>query len=109
LKPAQPPEWLLKRLTEEKQTSQGASIQKPQPCANSGALISAVIPEGERNTGLFKIGCSLRGKRAEYAEIESELLRINLERCSPPLPDGEVRKIAGSAAKLAANRVAAGA
>jgi bifunctional DNA primase/polymerase-like protein/primase-like protein len=108
LKPVQLPEWLLKRLTEEKQTSHGASIQKPQLCA-SGALISAVIPEGERNTGLFKIGCSLRGKGAEFAEIESELLRINLERCSPPLPDSEVRKIAGSAAKLAANRVAAGA
>lgn len=109
LKPAQLPEWLLKLLTGEKQASQGASTQKTQPRANSGASIGAVIPEGERNVSLFKIASSLRGKGAEYDEIESELLRINMERCSPPLPDDEVRKIAGSAAKLAANRVAVGA
>jgi hypothetical protein len=109
LKPARLPEWLLKRLTEEKQASQDSFTQKTQPRANGGASIGAVIPEGERNVSLFKIASSLRGKGAEYDEIESELLRINTERCSPPLPDDEVRKIAGSAAKLVANRVAVGA
>ncbi|HEV7375936.1 MAG TPA: bifunctional DNA primase/polymerase [Pyrinomonadaceae bacterium] len=105
LKPIQPPEWLLKLLTEER----GASMSKAQPRATSGASIGAVIPDGERNESLFKIASSLRGKGAEHDEIESELLRINRERCSPPLPDSEVLKIARSAARLAANRVAVGA
>lgn len=109
LKPAQAPEWLLKLLTKDNQPSQVASAQKMSLRANSSASIGTVIPEGERNNGLFKIGCSLRGKGAEYAEIESELLRVNLERCSPPLPDSEVQKIARSCSKLAANRVAVGA
>jgi hypothetical protein len=108
-KPAQPPEWLLKKLTEEKQTRQGASTQKTQPRANSGPSIGVLIPEGERNNGLFKIGAALRGQGHNYAEIEAELRDINARRCSPPLSDDEVRKIAGSCAKLAANRVAVGA
>jgi hypothetical protein len=36
-------------------------------------------------------------------------MEINARRCSPPLPIDEVRKIAGSCAKLSANRVAVGA
>jgi putative DNA primase/helicase len=108
-KPAQPPEWLLERLTEERQASQGASTQKTQPRAAVGASIGAVISEGERNNGLFKIGAALRGQGQNYTEIEAELRDINARRCSPPLPDDEVQKIAGSCAKLAANRVAVGA
>jgi hypothetical protein len=105
LKPIQPPEWLLKLLTEER----GASAQKTQPRANSGASIGAVIPEGERNNGLFRIGSAMRGQGYNHAQIEAELRDINARRCSPPLLDDEVQKIAGSCVKLAANRVAVGA
>ncbi|MDX6695582.1 MAG: putative primase/helicase [Blastocatellia bacterium] len=104
-KPAPPPEWLLKLLTEER----GASTQKTQPRAKSGAGIGALIPEGERNEALFKIGCSLRGQGHNRDEIEAELMDINARRCSPPLPDVEVQKIARSAASYAPNRVAVGA
>ena len=105
LKPAQPPEWLLKLLTEERQ----ATATKARSEVKSGARIGAVIPEGERNETLFRIGCALRGQGYNRAEIEAELMAINLQRCAPPLDVAEVQKIAGSCAKLSANRVAAGA
>ncbi|HEX7998663.1 MAG TPA: bifunctional DNA primase/polymerase [Pyrinomonadaceae bacterium] len=104
-KPAAPPEWLIRKLTEER----GAATQKTQPRAKSGPSIGALIPEGERNQTLFKIGCSLRGQGWSQAEIETELLDINARRCSSPLPVAEVQKIAKSAASYAANRVAVGA
>lgn len=103
-KPAQPPEWLLKLLTEER----GVSTLKTQPRAKSSPSIGALIPEGERNQALFKIGCSLRGQGCNRDEIEAELIDINSRRCSPPLPDVEVQKIARSAASYAPNRVAVG-
>jgi len=109
LEPAQATEWLLERLTDEKQTPQGVSPSKTQARAKSGASIGAVIPEGERNETLFKIGCALCGQGAGSGEIEAELLRINRERCAPPLPEDEVLKTAKSAARYSANRVAVGA
>lgn len=109
LKPAPAPEWLIKRLTEERQPTQAASSDKTQPRAKSGASIGAVIPEGERNEKLFRIGCALRGQGYNHAEIVAELTAINSQRCAPPLDVAEVLKIAGSCAKLPANRVAVGA
>jgi hypothetical protein len=50
----------------------------------------------------------MRGKGAELPEIEAELFDINERRCSPPLPAEDVQKIARSAARKAANRVAVG-
>ncbi|HEV7844302.1 MAG TPA: bifunctional DNA primase/polymerase, partial [Pyrinomonadaceae bacterium] len=105
LKPTEPPEWLIKRLT----TSQAISTQKTQPRAQSSASIGGLIPEGERNETLFKIGCALRGQGWNYAEIEAELMTVNARRCSSPLPVEEVQKIARSAASYAPNRVAVGA
>ncbi|HEY0379851.1 MAG TPA: bifunctional DNA primase/polymerase [Pyrinomonadaceae bacterium] len=99
---AEPPEWLIKLLTIESQPV----AAKVRSGARSGASIGAVIPEGERNEALFKIGCALRGQGVGSAEIEAELLRINRERCAPPLPENEVTKTAKSAARYSANRAA---
>jgi Bifunctional DNA primase/polymerase, N-terminal/Primase C terminal 1 (PriCT-1) len=101
------PEWLLKLLTEDKGMS-SPSGSKSRPQADSRAAIGAVIAEGKRNEALFKIGCSMRGKGAELAEIEAELSDINARRCSPPLPESEVSKIARSASSYQANRAAVG-
>jgi hypothetical protein len=96
-------EWLLKRLTEERRTLASASATKGHAQAKSGAGAGALIPEGERNDALFRIGCAMRGQGAEHDEIESSLLETNAARCAPPLPDDEVRKIAASAARYPVN------
>jgi KaiC/GvpD/RAD55 family RecA-like ATPase len=53
-------------------------------------------PEGSRNDFLTKIGGKLRRQGFSPPEIESTLLATNLQRCSPPLADKEVRQIARS-------------
>jgi hypothetical protein len=101
-------EWLLKLLTEERRAVASTSTTKGHVQGKSGAGMGAVIPEGERNESLFRIGCAVRGQGAEYDEIESSLLDANATRCAPPLPDDEVRKIAASAAKYPVNLKAVG-
>jgi len=108
LAPAPLPESLLKLLTEEKATTSARPGGPARARGKSAPAIGAVITEGGRNETLFRIGCSMRGKGAELPEIEAELLDINARRCSPPLPESEVLKIARSAASYAPNRVAAG-
>jgi hypothetical protein len=57
------------------------------------------ITEGQRNDTLFRIACSLRGKGLSEAAIRAALIEENRARCSPALPDDEVRRIAASASK----------
>lgn len=57
---------------------------------------SAAVAEGGRNDHLFRLASGLRGKGLSEAAIEAALLAENRARCSPPLPDSEVRKIASS-------------
>lgn len=64
---------------------------------------SGPIPEGQRNDTLFRIAGRLRGDGHGYEAIVAHLRRINAERCRPPLPDAEVVKIAGSAARYEPN------
>jgi hypothetical protein len=56
-------------------------------------------PEGSRNDFLTKIGGKLRRQGFSPPEIESTLLATNLQRCSPPLADKEVRQIARSVSR----------
>lgn len=58
--------------------------------------IDAFAPEGSRNDFLTKIGGKLRRQGFSPEEIESMLIAANLKRCSPPLTDKEVRRIAQS-------------
>ena len=60
------------------------------------------IPEGLRNITLFKLGCALRRRGLSRAGIEAALLAENAQRCQPPLPEDEVRRIAASCARYRA-------
>ncbi|MEC8961538.1 MAG: bifunctional DNA primase/polymerase [Pseudomonadota bacterium] len=55
------------------------------------------IPKGRRNDALFKVACSLHGKGLPERQIYGALTQEN-ERCDPPLPNDELKTIAGSAA-----------
>ena len=60
------------------------------------------ISEGERNSTLCSLAGTMRAKGFSPEAIEVALLRENEERCSPPLDDDEVRKIAESVGKYPA-------
>jgi len=57
-----------------------------------------ILAEGTRNDGLFRYGCAERRRGASLQELEEMLLQANGRRCSPPLPDLEVLRIAASSA-----------
>jgi putative DNA primase/helicase len=97
--PAPLPDLLLKLLTEAKPSAAALSHDKARPQAKSGASIGAVIAFHERNSTLTKIAGALRGRGAQLPELEAELLDINTRRCSPPLAEDEVIKIARSVSR----------
>lgn len=66
----------------------------PQP-----KQIEKIIPEGSRNNSLASMAGKLRRADMNQQEIEAALLEANRQRCLPPLPEDEVRKIARSIAQ----------
>jgi hypothetical protein len=57
------------------------------------------IPDGQRDDTLFHIGCRLRGEGHDEPAILDALDRVNRARCTPPLPDEQVRVKARQAAR----------
>jgi hypothetical protein len=55
------------------------------------------IPDSSRNDTLYRRGAMLHLNRATDAELLDDLQRMNAARCSPPLTEREVSKIATSA------------
>jgi hypothetical protein len=70
-----------------------AAPAKPAP-----ATAPYRIPEGGRNTALFKLGGNVARLGMSLEGIRAALLIENQKRCQPPLPDHEVESIAKSAA-----------
>jgi P4 family phage/plasmid primase-like protien len=73
-----------------------------QPRQSGGA--DGAIHEGGRNDLLFRLAASLRAKGLSVEAIEAALLAENRVRCSPPLPEHEVRTIARSAGRYEPGR-----
>jgi hypothetical protein len=84
------PDWLLQIIAQKIQRRESS----PKAASDTGT-----ITEGQRNDTLFRIACSLRGKGLSEAAIRAALIEENRARCSPALPDDEVRRIAASASK----------
>jgi hypothetical protein len=84
---ADAPVWLLGAVTTPDEVV-------PTPVAEVG-----ILPTGNRNDGLTRLGGGLRRKGSTQAQIEIELLIANARRCRPPLSEEEVFKIAASVAR----------
>lgn len=99
--PAELPAWLaaLIKKTARKKANRRRKVVKGRVWENY--LRGPEIPEGTRDVMLFKIACSMRAKGAGYEDILATLLRINAERCSPPLEYGQVEQKAAQAIKYA--------
>ena len=86
--PAPAPHWLIQLLT-----------------AKADATLSQASPpfqNGNRNDSLTREAGRLRRIGLSETELRAALLTMNKERCSPPLPDDEVRSIAASIARYPA-------
>lgn len=59
------------------------------------------IPDGQRNATLASRSGSMRRAGFSESEILAALLQMNQDRCHPPLPDQEVRRIAKSVSRYA--------
>jgi hypothetical protein len=84
------PPWLVELLCEP-----APAAARPRPVAPEFEIIA----EGRRNDTLTRNGGYLRHNGLSKEEIETELLRANRRRCSPPLSDAEVVQIAASVAR----------
>ncbi|MEC5387169.1 AAA family ATPase [Uliginosibacterium sp. H3] len=86
--PALLPEWLYPLLGVHAEGQQAPV----QPQAHNGDG----IPEGKRNDTLFRMGCGLRRRGADYDTILAALTAINATACHPPLLPDEVSQITAS-------------
>ncbi len=72
------PQWLFKRLTEEKPTSKVSRETK------SSAVSESLISEGQRNETLFRrVAAPCAGKGASYEEIEAAVLKYGKIQANP--------------------------
>ena len=85
-----PPQWLHEALD----AVAARMEQQPEGQPEAGA-----IPSGSRNVALTRIGGVLRRAGMTEAEIAAALLKVNQDRCRPPLGEEEVRRIASSVAR----------
>lgn len=60
---------------------------------------TGTIYEGERNTTLTSFAGGMRRRGATEEEMREELLKINADRCDPPLDETEIRTIARSVSR----------
>ncbi len=79
----QAPPWLARALL-------GGAAGTPR------AQASLIFDEGERNASLTRLAGVMRRQGMGVEAITAALSRENAARCSPPLPDKEVRAIAQS-------------
>lgn len=81
--PAEPPPWLIELVCD-------VTTAKPE------AERENTIPEGTRNGSLASLGGVMRRVNFSHDAILAALLKTNQEKCKPPLPESEVRRIAES-------------
>jgi Bifunctional DNA primase/polymerase, N-terminal/Primase C terminal 1 (PriCT-1) len=84
------PEWLLKRIA-----AHGTNAYSKAATATPAEKWAP----GERNNKLTSVAGTMQRRGMSREAITAAMLEENRRRCDPPLPDGEVRSIAGSVAR----------
>jgi hypothetical protein len=85
------------------------NLDAPTPAVRVNGQDQAAILKGQRDDTLYRLGCSLRARGLTQPAIEAVLREENRQRCSPPLPEDQIRKLAEQAGKYAPGTVVAGA
>jgi putative DNA primase/helicase len=96
LKPADPPSWLLKLISDVRNGLRPKSKAAPA---------SEKIAQGKRNDHLASLAGTMRARGMSREAIEAALLEDNRLRCDPPLPEPEVRRVAASIASYSHSHI----
>src|SRR4051794_36967936 len=90
---ADAPDWLLETLRDEPRKP-----GRPGRTGRTGAYLDdgEPIPDGTRDETLTRIAGRLHDGTRDLAQLEADLQAVNEDRCNPPLPVEQVRKIARS-------------
>lgn len=83
-----PPDWLLDRTVGDHRDQTDGSSESAD-----------LILEGGRNDTLTSLAGTLRSRGLSEEAMAAALLVVNSERCTPPLPEREVRRISQSIAR----------
>ena len=75
---------------------------------NIGIDNGGPIPDGHRNNTLTSIAGRMRAQGLGREDLEDYLLSVNAQRCTPPLGEDEVRRIAASVARYPAGNTTPG-
>jgi len=86
------PAWLLELL-------RGPHAQEERSSKERTSLAAHVIPEGQRNTVLTSVAGGIWRQGVTEETLVHALLSENDQRCVPPLPEEEVKRIAQSVAR----------
>ncbi len=92
------PEWWAK-VVKDKEPVEGVRKVINKPFPKDKYLNDETIHQGDRDTKLYIIACSMRAHALEEDEIYALLSIVNETRCAPPMEDKEIVKISKSAAK----------
>ena len=90
---ADAPAWLLEALRDEPRKPSGPGRSGPRATFPDDG---GPIHEGGRDEALTRIAGRLHDGTRDLAQLEDDLHIVNEARCIPPLPAGQVRKIARS-------------
>lgn len=82
LMPARMPQWLADKI-------KSASV----PQTNGHLVLPGAIPAGERNNWLYRLTRSLKARGMGTGAILLAVQSENATRCSPPMPDDEIRAL----------------
>jgi len=93
----EPPAWLIHALDHLRSAP-------PSEASDAGTHANA-IPEGQRNRTLAQLAGAMRRVGMSGTEILAALLRVNIERCHPPLDQREVERTAASIARYAPDTI----
>jgi DNA-binding MarR family transcriptional regulator len=93
--PVIPPAWLSRLLTEQPGGSGGLGASGGKPSV-SVEPDGEPIPEGERDDTLARIAGRLHNGERSLEQLSEDLQAVNMARCTPPLSEEQVRKVAGS-------------
>lgn len=88
---AEIPGWIFQELNAAK------------PMLVTSERTANAIPPGQRNITLASLAGTMRKRGMSPESIEAALLAENRAQCSPPLPESEVREIARSIGRYAAD------
>lgn len=95
----EPPAWLVEQL--DQLTASSHSSDR----VAAGSAQGNEIPSGQRNATLAKLAGTMRRVGMSPTEILPALLRVNTERCKPPISPREVHKIVESVGRYRPDEV----